>query len=161
MALFFPNVNSLRTMPQVCGCSSLLVQNVGPGDRILGVHQDRNHNAQSIRWLTTITTSLTPPTATTTFSVTAAGSPFADHAHPQPTSVPGLSTVFGRWMPPANTTIQQDRRSCNHPHVDRTGVLHQGWRRGITPTARITLFASTKLLKIEKSVLRDNTLIRE
>jgi hypothetical protein len=49
----------------------------------------------------------------------------------------------------------------NHPYVDRTGVLHQGRRRGITPTARITLFASTKLLKIEKSVLKDNTLIRK
>jgi hypothetical protein len=86
----FQNVTLLRNMLQVFCCFSLLAQIAGPGDRILGAHQGRNHNALSIRWLTEITTSLTPPTAITTFSATAAESPFADRAHRQRTSVPGL-----------------------------------------------------------------------
>jgi hypothetical protein len=90
MAFCFQTSTSMGNILQVFCCSSLLVQIVGRGDRIHGAHQGRNHNARSIRWLTTKTTSLTPQTATTTFSATAAGGPFADHAHPQPTLVPWL-----------------------------------------------------------------------
>ena len=97
----FQNVTSLGIILQVFCCSSLLVQIVGLGDRILGAHQGRNQNAQSIRRLTKITTSLTPPTATTTFSATAAGGLFVDHVQLQPTSVPSFYIAFGRKMPNA------------------------------------------------------------
>jgi hypothetical protein len=49
MALRFQNSTSLEIILQVFCCSSLLVQIVGAGDRILGAHQGWNHNAQSIR----------------------------------------------------------------------------------------------------------------
>ena len=45
--------------------------------------------------------------------------------------------------------------------MDQTGVLQQGQKRRITPTARITLFASTKHLSIEESVLKESTLTRK
>jgi hypothetical protein len=49
LAPWFPHDTSLGIMLQVFCCSSLVVQVVGPGDRILGAHLGRNHNAQSIR----------------------------------------------------------------------------------------------------------------
>ena len=90
MAFCFRKITSVVTLLQVFCWSSFLGQIVGRGDLILGAHQDRNHNVQSIRWLTSITTSLTPPTATTTFSATAAEDRCADRVHPEPTSVPRL-----------------------------------------------------------------------
>ena len=97
-------------------CSSLLVQTVGRGDLILSAHQDRNHNAQSIRRLTFKTTSLTQPTVTTTFNATATGSPFADRAQTHPTSFPTSQIAFGRWTPPASTTMKQVPR-YRSPHI--------------------------------------------
>ena len=113
---FFLHVTSVEPLLQDFCCSSLLVQTVGPWDLILGAHQDRKLNAQSIRRLTFKTTSLTPPTVTTTFNATATGSPFADRAQTQPTSFPTSQIAFGRWTPPASTTMKQVPR-YRTPHM--------------------------------------------
>jgi hypothetical protein len=64
-------------------------------------------------------------------------------------------------MLPANKTIQQGRISYKHRYIEQTGLLHQEIRREIILTAHIISYAKKEHVSREKSVLKDNTLMRK
>jgi hypothetical protein len=118
----------------------------GDGVQMLLALQDRNQNVQRILWKMLQTTSLIPLIVTITSIATAAGGRSAGAAHRRRTSIPKLSTAFGRFKQAVSTMKQPEGRACCHQYAAQTeNAMEKGRQRETTCNVRVIMYAGMEL----------------